>query len=99
MTNPTATNGRMAARTVGVTKTYGVLPSAVIAAFGVGIMVTVVAAPLPALRASRISPMAALQEIATPDRPGMRVRPMPGDQLPVPAEQREWKPGVDEQHG
>jgi putative ABC transport system permease protein len=48
-------------------------PSAVIAAFGVGLLVTLTAALLPALRAARIPPMAALQEVATPDRPLTRV--------------------------
>src|SRR4051794_12716730 len=48
-------------------------PSAVLAAFGVGILVTLIAALLPALRAARIAPMAALQEVATPDRPLTRV--------------------------
>ena len=43
--------------------------AAVISAFAVGIGVTVVAALLPALRASRIPPVAAMQEVATPDRP------------------------------
>jgi putative ABC transport system permease protein len=43
--------------------------ASVIAAFAVGILVTVFAAILPALRASRIPPMAALREAATPDRP------------------------------
>ncbi|MFG2041916.1 ABC transporter permease [Dactylosporangium sp. NPDC048998] len=47
----------------------GVPVSAVISAFVVGLLVTVVAAVLPALRASRIPPIAALQEVATPDRP------------------------------
>ncbi|MEV8516585.1 FtsX-like permease family protein [Dactylosporangium sp. NPDC051484] len=47
----------------------GVPASAVISAFVVGLLVTVVAAVLPALRASRIPPIAALQEVATPDRP------------------------------
>jgi putative ABC transport system permease protein len=51
----------------------GVPPSAVIASFAVGILVTLVAAVLPALRASRIPPVAALQEAATPDRPLTRV--------------------------
>ncbi|HEX8627497.1 MAG TPA: FtsX-like permease family protein [Catenuloplanes sp.] len=51
----------------------GVPPSAVISAFGVGVIVTVVAALLPALRASRIPPIAALQEAATPDRPLTRL--------------------------
>src|SRR3954454_15484984 len=48
-------------------------PSAMLAAFGVGILVTLIAALLPALRAARIAPMAALQEVATPDRPLTRV--------------------------
>jgi len=43
--------------------------AAVISAFTVGILVTVVAALLPALRASRISPVAAMQEAAAQDRP------------------------------
>jgi putative ABC transport system permease protein len=47
----------------------GVPASAVISAFVVGLLVTVVAAVLPAMRASRIPPIAALQEVATPDRP------------------------------
>ncbi|MEV4141451.1 FtsX-like permease family protein [Dactylosporangium sp. NPDC049742] len=47
----------------------GVPAAAVISAFVVGLLVTVVAAVLPALRASRIPPIAALQEVATPDRP------------------------------
>jgi putative ABC transport system permease protein len=47
----------------------GVPAAAVISAFAVGILITVVAALLPALRASRIAPIAALQEAATPDRP------------------------------
>jgi putative ABC transport system permease protein len=47
--------------------------AAVIAAFGVGVLVTLAAALLPALRASRVPPMAVLQEVATPDRPLTRV--------------------------
>jgi putative ABC transport system permease protein len=47
----------------------GVPPGAIIGAFTVGILVTVIAAILPALRAARIPPVAALQEAATPDRP------------------------------
>jgi putative ABC transport system permease protein len=43
--------------------------SAVISAFAVGLIVTMVAAVLPAVRASRIPPIAALQEVATPDKP------------------------------
>ncbi|MBX6749521.1 MAG: ABC transporter permease [Micromonosporaceae bacterium] len=44
-------------------------PEAVISAFAVGIGVTLVAALLPALRAARIPPVAAMRESATPDRP------------------------------
>jgi len=40
----------------------------VIAAFAVGIVVTTVAAVLPARRASSVAPMAALRDAATPDR-------------------------------
>jgi putative ABC transport system permease protein len=47
----------------------GVPPAAVVSAFVVGVLVTVVAAVLPALRASRIPPVAAMQDVATPDRP------------------------------
>ncbi|GAA0807021.1 ABC transporter permease [Spirilliplanes yamanashiensis] len=47
----------------------GLPMSAVVSAFAVGVVVTVVAAVLPAIRASRIPPVAALQEVATPDRP------------------------------
>ena len=47
----------------------GVPPAAIIAAFTVGMIVTVLAALLPAVRASRIPPVAAMQEAATPDRP------------------------------
>jgi len=51
----------------------GVPMPAVISSFVVGILVTVVAAVLPALRASRIAPVAAMQDVATPDRPLTRV--------------------------
>ncbi|EEP75163.1 hypothetical protein MCAG_05490 [Micromonospora sp. ATCC 39149] len=47
----------------------GVPPMAVLSAFAVGMLITVVAALLPALRASRIPPIAAMQDVATPDRP------------------------------
>lgn len=47
----------------------GVPPAAYIAAFTVGIGITVVAALIPALRAARIPPVAAMREAATPDRP------------------------------
>ncbi|SDL99415.1 putative ABC transport system permease protein [Lentzea albidocapillata subsp. violacea] len=43
--------------------------SAIISSFAVGMIVTVVAAVMPALRASRIAPVAAMREAATPDRP------------------------------
>ncbi|TWP45594.1 FtsX-like permease family protein [Lentzea tibetensis] len=43
--------------------------SAVISSFSVGLVVTMVAAVMPALRASRIAPVAAMREAATPDRP------------------------------
>jgi putative ABC transport system permease protein len=48
-------------------------PAAIISAFVVGIGITVVAALLPALRASRIPPVAAMQDVATPDRPLTRL--------------------------
>jgi putative ABC transport system permease protein len=51
----------------------GVPLAAIISAFLVGVVVTVVAALLPALRASRIAPVAAMQDVATPDRPLTRV--------------------------
>jgi putative ABC transport system permease protein len=51
----------------------GVPPAAVISSFLVGVVVTVVAAVLPALRASRIAPVAAMQDVATPDRPLTRL--------------------------
>jgi putative ABC transport system permease protein len=47
----------------------GVPPSAVISAFAVGLVITVVAALLPALRAARVPPIAAMRDAATPDRP------------------------------
>ncbi|GIF03222.1 ABC transporter permease [Actinoplanes siamensis] len=51
----------------------GVPLSAVLSAFVVGLVVTVVAAVLPALRASRIAPVAAMQEVSIPDRPLTRL--------------------------
>jgi putative ABC transport system permease protein len=51
----------------------GVPAGAVIGAFGVGLVVTVVAATMPALRASRVPPVAAMQDVATPDRPLTRI--------------------------
>jgi putative ABC transport system permease protein len=47
--------------------------SAVISAFVVGLLVTVVAATLPAVRASKVPPIAALREVATTDRPLTKV--------------------------
>jgi putative ABC transport system permease protein len=53
--------------------TVGVPLAAVVSSFVVGVLVTVVAAVLPALRASRIAPVAAMQDVATPDRPLTRI--------------------------
>jgi putative ABC transport system permease protein len=47
----------------------GLPPSAIIAAFGVGLGITWVAALMPAFRASRIPPVAAMRDAATPDKP------------------------------
>lgn len=44
-------------------------PEAIIASYAVGVGITLIAALLPALRASRIPPVAAMRESATPDRP------------------------------
>lgn len=46
---------------------------AVVTALTIGILVTLAAAVLPALRASRVAPVAAMQESATPDRPLTRL--------------------------
>jgi putative ABC transport system permease protein len=43
--------------------------AAIVAGYLVGLVVTVLAALLPALRASRIAPLAAMRDAATPDRP------------------------------
>jgi putative ABC transport system permease protein len=51
----------------------GVPLAAVLSSLIVGVLVTVVAAVLPALRASRIAPVAAMQDVATPDRPLTRI--------------------------
>jgi putative ABC transport system permease protein len=51
----------------------GVPPMAIVAGFGVGLVVTLLAALFPAVRASRIPPVAAMQEAATPDRPLTRL--------------------------
>ncbi|WP_213450204.1 ABC transporter permease [Rhizomonospora bruguierae] len=56
----------------------GVPAASVISAFVVGVLVTVVAAVLPALRASRIPPVAAMADVATPDRPLTRVTVLGG---------------------
>jgi putative ABC transport system permease protein len=48
-------------------------PAAVISSFAVGMLITLVAAVLPALRAARIPPIAAMQDVATPDRPLTKV--------------------------
>jgi putative ABC transport system permease protein len=53
--------------------TVGVPLTAIVSSFVVGVLVTVVAAVLPALRASRIAPVAAMQDVATPDRPLTKV--------------------------
>ncbi|MEU7871318.1 ABC transporter permease [Dactylosporangium sp. NPDC049140] len=47
--------------------------SAVIASFVIGIGVTMVAALMPAVKASRVAPIAAMRESATPDRPLTRL--------------------------
>jgi putative ABC transport system permease protein len=51
----------------------GVPWTAPVAAFAVGVLVSLVAAVVPALRASRIAVIAALREAATPDRPLTKV--------------------------
>ena len=51
----------------------GLPTSAVISSFAVGLLVTVVAAVLPALRAARIPPVAAMQDVGSPDRPLTRI--------------------------
>ena len=52
---------------------FTVTPASWIAGLSVGIVVTLVAALVPALHASRIPPVAAMQESATPDRPLTRL--------------------------
>lgn len=47
--------------------------SAVIAAYTVGILVTLAAALVPAVRAARVPPVAALRDASTPDRPLTRI--------------------------
>src|SRR5690349_18656665 len=51
----------------------GIPPIAAILAFGIGISVTLIAAIVPALRASRVAPIAALRESAATDRPLTRI--------------------------
>ncbi len=51
----------------------GVPAIAVYSSFAVGVLVTLLAALLPALRASRVPPIAAMQDVATPDRPLTRI--------------------------
>jgi putative ABC transport system permease protein len=51
----------------------GVPPSAVIGSFAVGVVITVVAALIPALRAARVPPVAAMTEAATAVRPLTRI--------------------------
>ncbi|PRY37383.1 ABC transporter permease [Umezawaea tangerina] len=47
----------------------GLPAAAVVSSFAVGILVTMAASVFPAVRASRIAPVAAMREAATPDRP------------------------------
>jgi putative ABC transport system permease protein len=59
-----------AARGVRLPDTGLTLPvAAIIASYLVGVLVTVIAALVPALRASRVPPIAAMRDTATPDRP------------------------------
>jgi putative ABC transport system permease protein len=51
----------------------GVSLTPIVAGYAVGVLVTLVAALLPALRAARIPPVAALREAAIPDRPLTRI--------------------------
>jgi putative ABC transport system permease protein len=51
----------------------GVPPAAYIASFTVGILLTVLAATLPAVRAARIAPIAAMRDSQTPDKPLGRI--------------------------
>jgi putative ABC transport system permease protein len=50
-----------------------VRPYAVVTSYAVGVVVTVLAATVPALRASRVPPVAAMREAARPDRPVTRL--------------------------
>ena len=51
----------------------GVPPAAIISSLAVGLGVTLVAATFPAIRASRIPPVAAMRDAATPDKPLTRL--------------------------
>jgi putative ABC transport system permease protein len=51
----------------------GIPATAIIASYAVGVTITLIAALLPALRASRIAPIAAMRDAATPDRPLTRM--------------------------
>ncbi len=51
----------------------GVPAAAIVGAFAVGILITMLAAAMPAVRASRVPPVAAMREAATTDRPLTRV--------------------------
>jgi putative ABC transport system permease protein len=63
----------------------GVPPAAIIAAFSVGILVTVLAALIPAVRASRVAPVAAMRDAEVPDRPLTRLTVAGGVVLAVGA--------------
>ncbi len=59
-----------AARGVSLPNAGLTLPvAAIVASYLVGVLVTMVAALLPALRASRVPPVAAMRDAATPDKP------------------------------
>jgi len=59
-----------AARGVSLPDAGLILPvAAIVASYLVGVLVTMVAALLPALRASRVPPVAAMRDAATPDKP------------------------------
>jgi putative ABC transport system permease protein len=57
----------------GLSLSLGLPAAAVISAFAVGIGITVIAALIPAIRAARIPPVAALREVAAADRPLTRL--------------------------
>jgi putative ABC transport system permease protein len=57
----------------GLSLSLGLPAAAVISAFAVGIGITVIAALIPAIRAARIPPVAALREAAAADRPLTRL--------------------------